>query len=240
MTTVRPFFNALAVGGLTTAWSSLALGVLPLRNPRATGWVAKRWAQSVLSTCGVEVLATGLDQPFDAPSYLVMANHVSLFDVPALYAVMPFEMKAIAKKELTYIPVFGWALALGGAVVVDRKSRARAIASIDRAAETIRAGQSVLMFPEGTRSTTGTLGSLKKGPFHLALAARVPILPVGLRGTAAVLAKGDWRVHPGTIQLAVGNPIFTEDREDSEAGRAALSAEVAETLGQLASMRNRS
>lgn len=238
--TVRPFFNAFAVGGLTTAWSSLALGVLPLRNPKVTGWVAKQWAQSVLATCGVEVTVTGLERPLEAPSYLVMANHVSLFDVPALYAVMPFEMKAIAKKELTYIPVFGWALALGGAVVVDRKSRARAIASVNKAGETMRAGQSVLMFPEGTRSTTGTLGPLKKGPFHLALAARVPILPVALTGTEAILAKGDWRVHPGSIHLSVGNPISTADREDSEAGRDALSAEVAETLGQLASMRNRS
>ena len=111
---------------------------------------------------------------------------------------------------------------MGAAIMIDRRDPERARASIARAAETIRSGRSVLMFPEGTRTPTEALGELKKGAFHLALAARVPVLPVAVLGSRSVLKSGDWKIHPGTVQVRYGRPIPTEDLPDGEEGRSRL------------------
>ncbi len=227
----RAIWNALAVVVLTVGFCVPALLYLPFSRGRGVSPIARRWGRAVLFATGVEVEVEGPAAPLDAPAYLVMANHTSHFDVVCLYATLPLDVRPVAKQELAWVPVFGWVLALGAAIMIDRRSHARALASIARAAETIRGGGSVLMFPEGTRTPPGQLGPLKKGPFHLALAAGVPVLPVGLEGTGAVLLSGDWRIRPGRVRLRLGAPIPAppgagEGVEDRPEVRAALTAQV--------------
>jgi 1-acyl-sn-glycerol-3-phosphate acyltransferase len=230
----RFILNGLALVVLTVFWSLVAaIAVLLDRHGPMVGNVARIWARSVLAVCGVKLEVHGLDQKLDAPAYLVMANHTSHFDVISLFAGVPISLRPVAKRELGYIPIFGWVLVIGAAIMIDRGDRARAIASIERAGRAIRKGRSVLMFPEGTRTPPGELGPLKKGPFHLALSAKVPVLPIALYGTGRVLMRGDWRIHPGRVVMVIGAPLETAGRDDSEPEREALLEDVKRELSQL-------
>lgn len=227
---IRPLFNAAAIAALTAFWSVVALLALPL-GPKVVLALARIWSSQILSACGVRVDAGDPPVPLSEKAYLVMANHTSHFDVLSIYGASSIQgMRPVAKRELGFIPLFGWALALGAAIMIDRRNRQRAVASIERAAATIRSGRSVLMFPEGTRTPQGELGPLKKGPFHLATEAKVPILPVAVHGTGDILRSGDWKIRPGRVAIRVGHPIPTADAGDGEEARAALMAKVREAL----------
>jgi 1-acyl-sn-glycerol-3-phosphate acyltransferase len=228
----RSLFNVLGLGILTFVWSIAAIVALPF-GPSVVLRIAAIWSRQILFVCGVEVDCGPPPVALDRSAYLVMANHTSHFDVLSLYATLPIRgMRPVAKRELGYIPLFGWALALGAAIMIDRGNRDRAVASIERAAKTIRSGRSVLMFPEGTRTPQGELGPLKKGPFHLAVEAKVPIVPIGIHGTGDVLESGDWRIRPGRVAIRIGAPIDTGGREGDE-GRDALMREVEIALSRL-------
>lgn len=231
---LRNLFNGLSVVYTTGAYSVLVAAALPFDEGghKVTG-IARRWARRVNQLCGVKVRVSGLDQPFGDQAYLLMANHSSHFDLLGLYSVMPVDARPVAKRELGKIPLFGWVLRGGAAIMIDRGDREKARQSIERAGETIRAGQSVLMFPEGTRTAGYEVGPLKKGPFHLALAAHVPILPVGIIGSAEVLEPHDWRVNPGHISVRFGAPIETTKWGNDDAGREALQEQVAAALNAL-------
>lgn len=226
--------NGLRLVGGTAAYSVAAAAALPFDDGgRRTNAVARAWARDVTRRCGVEVRVEGADQRFDAPAYLVMGNHSSHFDLLGLFSVMPFDVKPVAKRELAKIPIFGWVLKGGAAIMIDRGDREKARVSIQRAGETIRSGHSVLMFPEGTRTKGYAVGPLKKGPFHLALSARVPVLPVGIVGSAEILEPHDWKVSHGLISVRFGTPIETEGIRDDETGRAELAERVRAALDAL-------
>lgn len=229
---VRHVWNGLALGATTIGYSMKAAALLPFDGGRRVTKVAQTWAHRVNALCGVEV-AFEAEAPLDAPSYLVMSNHSSHFDVLAIFDVLKIDMRPVAKRELAKIPVFGWVLKAGAAVMIDRGDKEKAKASIDRAAETIRGGRSVLMFPEGTRTETEHVQDLKKGPFYLAVASRVPILPVAVIGTPQVLRPHDWRINPGKVSVRVGTPIETAGRGEDGAAREALREEVAAALEAL-------
>ncbi|MBI2373585.1 MAG: 1-acyl-sn-glycerol-3-phosphate acyltransferase [Deltaproteobacteria bacterium] len=210
----------------TGVCSVLALFGL-LLGPRALAAVARVWGRGALAIAGVRLVVEGLDAVDGSRAHLLMSTHTSHFDTPALYAALPFPVRFVAKKELTYLPIFGWVLALGVAIVIDRKDRAQAIRSIERAKRTVAGGWSVLVFPEGTRTPEGTIGPFKKGPFHLAVGARVPILPIAVLGTGAVLPVGGWRIRPGRVVVRVGPAIQPPAQGIAEdAQRAQLAAEV--------------
>lgn len=214
-------------------YSIKAMVVLPFWGGRNLTAIARRWAQLVNWACGIEVRARGLDRPLDAPAYVVIANHTSHTDLLALYSTVPVDMRPVAKRELGKIPVFGWVLRAGAAIMIDRGDREKARQSIERAAATIREGRSVLMFPEGTRTPPGELGPLKKGPFHLAIAAGVPLLPVGIVGTGDILLPGQLLVRPGRVSLHIGEPISVTAFENTPEGRQALLEEAARVLKNL-------
>ncbi len=228
----RHLFNFAAMSGLTFAWSAPSVLAAPFLGRRMSK-IARAWASQVTKVCGVEVEFVSPPVPLDASAYLIMANHSSNFDIPALFSAMPLDMFPVAKRELQFVPIFGWALKAGAAIMIDRRDRERARASLEKAGVAIREGRSVLMFPEGTRTHGESVGELKKGPFHLAMAARVPILPVSIAGTEAVLASGDWKITPGHARVVVGEPIPTEHLADTPEGRAALAQQVRQALNGL-------
>ena len=171
--------------------------------------LARVWAWVILKTCRVRL--TVARDPALVPSRpcVYVANHQSLFDIPALTLAMPTSFRVVTKRELLFIPIFGWALWLAGFIFVDRSDRERAIRSLRRAARKVRRGTSIVVFAEGTRSPDGRLLPFKKGGFVLALEAGVAIVPVSIQGGAVVLPKGSLRIRPGTIHVTMDAPIDT-------------------------------
>jgi 1-acyl-sn-glycerol-3-phosphate acyltransferase len=153
-------------------------------------------------------------------------------DQQTIVSTLPPSVKwrFVAKKELVRVPVFGQALLASGHIIIDRGNRERAVASLRRAAERIRAGTSVIVFPEGTRSPDGHLRLFKSGPFHLAVEAQVPIIPVTVSGSQHITPKGELRVHPGRVKIAYGKPIPT--RGVSIAERKLLAARVRDAIAR--------
>lgn len=152
----------------------------------------------------------------DRQSVIFMSNHESQLDPPILVAVLPVPAVYIAKKELQYVPFVGWAAWVAGVIFIDRGDRERAIRSIHDAAQQIRGGKNVVIFPEGTRSRTGQLLPFKKGGFALAMDAGVPIIPTATVGGFQVLPRGTLRFRPGRYLVLVGAPVNPADHPDRE------------------------
>lgn len=171
--------------------------------------LVKTWARDILKAAGAEARIEGAAH-LPAGPVVVMANHTSYLDVPALFEMLPYEVRFVAKKELQYVPFFGWGAKALGNIFVDRGNGAQARASLDRGAAEIAAGVTVAIFPEGTRSNDGTLLPFKKGGFVLAIKSRVPIVPVAIVGARAVLPRGATFTKPGAITLRILPPIDTQ------------------------------
>jgi 1-acyl-sn-glycerol-3-phosphate acyltransferase len=182
--------------------------VLLLGPERAWRLVARSWGRLVLWIEGVHLDVVG-EEHFATPGILLI-NHLSLIDAVYVPALVPRTVKFVIKKELGQIPLWGWALRAGGAVLIDRKDPRGAIASIHEALERLSPGWSVIVFPEGTRSKDGQLQPLKKGAFHLALASRLPMIPMGSAGPLDIVPRGTVLIRPGTVYVTVGEPISTE------------------------------
>lgn len=192
----------------TVCWGALATVVAPFSGETIV-WVARNWIHWIFVTCRVRVEASGLEHVGATKTAVYMSNHQSVLDIGAIVETLPVSWRFVAKKELTYIPFFGWALGLSDQVVIDRGNRRRSVESLRRAAERVRGGVNVIIFPEGTRSPDGSLQPFKSGGFHLAIDAQVPIIPVTVSGSSRLSPKGSLRVRSGTIQVAYGAPIPT-------------------------------
>ncbi len=199
----------------TIIWGTIAcVGILFGGGTPLTCWVARNWIGWIVASCGIRIEAEGL-QNFDPAAPLVlMTNHQSVFDIAAIVLTLPTDFHFVAKKELARVPFFGWALAGSGVgIMVDRRNRERSVKSLRQAAQRIREGANVIVFPEGTRSPTGELQAFKSGGFHLALQAGVPIVPATVSGSLRITPRGSLRVEPGTIKIVYGKPIPTEGLE---------------------------
>ncbi|MEP7117684.1 MAG: lysophospholipid acyltransferase family protein [Acidobacteriota bacterium] len=140
------------------------------------------------------------------------ANHQSNIDPPVLYRALHPRLHILFKAELRKLPILGLVMETGGFVPVERGRRDEALASIERAAASIRSGNSFLIFPEGTRSRTDELLPFKKGGFIMAIAAQAPILPVAIMGGRAAMRKGSAIVRPVTVSVRIGAPVETAGR----------------------------
>jgi 1-acyl-sn-glycerol-3-phosphate acyltransferase len=136
---------------------------------------------------------------------------VSNFDIPVLQAYLPVQFRWLAKAELFKIPIFGYAMKRAGYISINRFDRKSAIQSLNKAAEIIRNGTSVIIFPEGTRSQNQNIQSFKKGGFVLAVDSGVPIIPVIIHGTWTIMQKKQILVRPGNVVLEIKKPINTSD-----------------------------
>ena len=198
--------------------------------------LGRLWSRSILRTAGVKVRFEGIENlkaenGFAGP-FLFMANHASALDIICIAPALPNNNRWLAKKSLKYIPFFGWAMvATGGCIFVDRGDQTKSRESLRRAAERIRSGLCLVVFPEGTRSRDGKLMPFKKGPFYLAAEARVPIVPVGIVGAGSLLPPGSMAVRSGEVVVRFGAPLRVEEGETPTAisGRvhAALDALLA-------------
>ena len=169
--------------------------------------VAVPWARGVLRACGVKVEVRGLASVEADLPRIYMANHQSAFDIFTLLACLPVDFKFILKRELMKIPLFGPAMKRADYIAIDRGDPRKAVASINSAAERIKAGASVLIFPEGTRSADGRIQAFKKGGFHLAVKSGCDIVPITIINSRNIVQKGSMRINSGKITMSIGEPI---------------------------------
>lgn len=183
--------------------------------------VPRTWSLLMLRAAGARVVLEneGVIDP-DRPQILV-ANHVSWFDVPALAGHLPGKYRFVAKKELTKVPFFGPAWQAAGHIAIDRFDRTKAIDSLAVARRKLEEDRpTVVMFAEGTRSRTGELRPFKKGAFILGIQTGVEVVPAAILGSREIMAKGSWRIRTGgTIRVRFGTPISVDglemkDRDD--------------------------
>jgi 1-acyl-sn-glycerol-3-phosphate acyltransferase len=193
----------------------------------------QRWARMCCRIAGVRVIIEGADKLQPQTGYIYCANHLSQFDIFSFQAWFPLSFRWLAKEELFKIPFLGRAMRNAGAISINRSHGREAMTSLRQAAERIKAGTSILIFPEGTRSADGTLQPFKGGAMLLAIKAGVPIVPVAFIGSYSVLPKGAFFVHPGTITIKIGDPVVIagKSNKDKQGLALVIHDQVAELMG---------
>lgn len=178
--------------------------------------LARVWAWALLKVTGVRLSVTGREKIDRDQTYIIVSNHQSHFDGPAIAVGMGVQLRWIAKRELLKIPVMGYALKAMNNIFVDRSNKEKSISSIREGMERLPAGVSIMVFAEGTRSANGRIGPFKKGGFMVALSESLPILPVTIIGSEKVLPKNSLTFQSHPIELVIGDPIDTAHHsEDS-------------------------
>jgi 1-acyl-sn-glycerol-3-phosphate acyltransferase len=175
----------------------------------------------ILWTTGVRVHVDGLERLDPKRSYVFAANHQSIYDIPIVFASLPFQLRIIAKESLGKIPFLGWHLQRTGHVLVDRSKPGAG--TVKKMARLVAQGHSLIVFPEGTRSTDGAVAPFKGGSFVIALDAGLPIVPVSIAGSRHVMRKGELMVQPGAVSLVVHDPVETAGRARAAAREFASS-----------------
>jgi 1-acyl-sn-glycerol-3-phosphate acyltransferase len=215
------FFAPISLAGLVEPSGRLAFRF-------CQGWT---WWATVIGRVRLEVVKNPNVDP--ARSYIIMSNHQSLFDIPALMLGLGLQFRWVIKKSYVHVPLFGWALWVTRHVFIDRSNPKRAMRSMGEAAKKLPRGVSIMVFPEGTRSARSDMGTFKFGGFLLATTAKLPILPVTVNGSWRVLPdKRSMAYRGGPIQLVVGDPIETDgyDRKNAaelvERTRAAIASKL--------------
>lgn len=173
--------------------------------------VARSWGKSILLAARINVVVKGFSNIDPQKPYIFMPNHSSNFDIPVILAYLKVQFRWLAKAELFKIPIFGYAMKRAGYISIDRSNRKSAFESLSRAAEMIRNGRSVLIFPEGTRSRDQSVKDFKKGGFVLAIESGVPIVPVIIHGTWQIMSKNGLMIRPGNVVVEIMQPIDTAD-----------------------------
>jgi 1-acyl-sn-glycerol-3-phosphate acyltransferase len=171
---------------------------------------ARAWSWLILATTGVTVHAEGLERLERGRTYIFVANHQSIYDIPVLFASLPWQLRIIAKDSIGRFPFLGWHLRRSGHLLVDRGRPDRA-GILRKWKALVGRGLSLLIFPEGTRSVDGQVAPFKGGPFLLAVEAGLPIVPISVEGSRFVMKKGRLMTCPGHVRLRVHDPIETAD-----------------------------
>jgi 1-acyl-sn-glycerol-3-phosphate acyltransferase len=171
-------------------------------------WCARSWSWLILATTGVRVQVRGLDRLELGKTYVFAANHQSIYDIPVIFASLPYQLRIIAKDSLGSFPFLGWHLARTGHLLVDRRKPDPRSVFAWANGLTAR-GLSLIVFPEGTRSATGYLSPFKGGSLYPAVQAGLPVVPISVAGSRHVMRKGRLMTCPGEVELTIHEPIPT-------------------------------
>ena len=191
---------------------------------------ARAWAWLILKTTGVRVTVVGADKLDPGRSYVFASNHQSIYDIPIVFASLPFQLRIVAKESLGRFPFLGWHLSRTGHLLVDRSRPGVGI--VKKMARLIHGARSLIVFPEGTRSRTGALARVRGGSFAVAVEAGLPIVPVSISGSRHVMLKGRLMTCPGDVTMTIHDPIPTAGigregiREMADRVRAIISTAV--------------
>lgn len=205
--TVFWLIPTIAVYTIVLGTISLGSSVFDRRGHVAHG-CARLWSWLILATTGVRVRVHGLDRLQPGKTYVFVANHQSIYDIPVVFASLPYQLRIIAKESLGGFPFLGWHLRRTGHLLVDRrKPDPRGV--FNWANALTAKGLSLIVFPEGTRSATGQVGPFKGGSLYPAVQAGLPIVPISIAGSRHVMKKGRLMTCPGEVELTVHDPIPT-------------------------------
>ncbi len=192
---------------------------------------ARLWSWLILKTILSPLTLTGLEKIDTKNPHLYAVNHLSAMDIPALYVGLPFQFHILAKKSLFHYPFLGWHLRRSGQIPVDAESALASMRSLNRAAESLRSGIPLVIFPEGGRSRDGRLQPFMPGGFYVAIKAGIDIVPMALIGTFDLLPMNTYHIKPRPLQLMVGEPISTKGYTSRQVDQ--LSAAVYKAIEEL-------
>jgi 1-acyl-sn-glycerol-3-phosphate acyltransferase len=196
---------------------------------------ARAWSRLILRTTGVRVSVEGLDRIVPGTTYVFVSNHQSIYDIPVIFASLEYQLRIIAKESLARFPVLGWHLKRGGHLFVDRRHPDRA-GILSRWRALVADGLSLIIFAEGTRSWDGRVGRFKAGSFLFAIEAGLPVVPLAVINTRAVMPKGRLRTEPADVRLIIHDPIpapaiASPTARDAKALADRVRGVVADTVG---------
>jgi len=168
---------------------------------------ARTWSKMILWTARVRLRVSGLENLRPDVPYVLCVNHQSHMDIPIVLSALPFQFRFAAKKQLFRYPFLGWHLRRSGHVPIDRENPHAAVKSLREAAETIKKGTPVVIFPEGGTSRDGSIKPFKGGGFMLATQSNAEVVPITIRGSRSVLVPTTYHVRGGIVDVSVGQPI---------------------------------
>ncbi len=199
------FWGTITIGG-----SAILMALFGVRGPVYVR-MTRTWARVALWSSGSKAVLHGLEHVTPGQPFILVANHVSWFDIFAIAARLPVDYHFVAKKELEKIPVFGLAWRVAGHISIDRANRESAVQSLRKAGQQMREQRSVVViFAEGTRSRTGRLQPFKKGAFVLAAETGIPLVPTVVTGSFDIMRPDTFIVRPATIHVYFEPPVPAE------------------------------
>jgi 1-acyl-sn-glycerol-3-phosphate acyltransferase len=216
------FVRSLLFSTPLIAISSIVLGIVSIivsfadRTGNAAHQVARLWGKTLLAVSFIRVSASGVERLDPKGTYIFVANHASLMDIPAVLSRLPQQFRFFAKKGLYGIPFLGWHLRRTGHMPVDRSNARNSLKSMNEAGRIIAERQvCMLLFPEGGRSPHG-LREFREGAAYLAIKAGVPVVPIAIIGMRELLPMGSIHIRSGKVSLLVGEPIPTSHLKPSD------------------------
>ncbi len=175
------------------------------------------WGKLILFFSFVKLDTLGLENIEEKKSYVIIANHLSVFDIFVMYSFIETDFIILIKKEIRKIPIFGFICDRFGHIYINREGGKEAVISFNRGKVGIKEGRSIFFFPEGTRSKNGKIGNFKIGAFKMAVETGLPILPITIYGTQNILKSGSFRIKPGLVKVKIHKEIKIENLENDRA-----------------------
>ncbi|HEU0012052.1 MAG TPA: lysophospholipid acyltransferase family protein, partial [Longimicrobium sp.] len=214
------------VGTMVYGGTAIVAGLFGVRGHPYVAW-SRQWARMALWGSGCRVVGHGTENIVPGEPFVLVANHISWFDIFAIAVLLEVDFHFVAKKELEKIPVFGRAWRVAGHISIDRSNRERAVESLRRAGEQMRREKSVVViFAEGTRARNGRLQPFKKGAFVLGAQTGIPLIPTVVANSYNIMRPDTFIVRPATIHVYFEPPIPSEGRSPDELMRATRAVMV--------------
>jgi 1-acyl-sn-glycerol-3-phosphate acyltransferase len=200
------------------AWTAFTVAVSRFTDTRRVDRLIKAMCKAVPLLAGIRVEVLGKEVIDPRAAYVYVVNHVNLFDMFAIYQAIPQYTRSLELAEHFDWPLFGQFISAAGQIPVDPKDKRVTAKGLRKAAEMLRAGDSLVVLPEGERTLDGSVGRFYLGAFRLAIQTQKPVIPMAIKNGRTVSRRGEWRIRPGTMQVLFAAPVSTEDLELNDVG----------------------